>query len=134
MKKFLTILFISFFSSVSVLAENAGGQQTIQLSLQPVIEISSNIQANINAKGSLQAFAVKANKGFNITASTVNTNQKVKIAVVENNTNGTAVKNATVSTTAQEIIKNCSLGNEQTFAVNYGSNAQGLVIYTATQR
>lgn len=134
MKKFLTILFISILSSVSVLAENAGGQQTVQLSLQPVIEISSNIQANINTKGTLQAFAIKANKGFNITASTVNTDQKVKIAIVDNNTNGTAVKNATVSATAQEIIKNCSLGNEQTFAVNYGLSAHGMVIYTATQR
>lgn len=137
MKKLLTII-IFILSTVKVFAEGSNSQQTVQLSLLPVIEFNSaNRQGiDINVKTiNTQAFSIKSNKNFKITVNTTTADQNVKLSLVDNKTTGAAATNSNnmpLSATAQDIITNCSRG-EQSFAVNCKTKSGAVVVYTATQ-
>ena len=135
MKNILITLFF-LLSSVSVFADASNAQQNIQLNLQPIIEISSRFQSiNFQSLNS-ESFSVRSNKEFKVSVSTESENKNVKVSLVNNKTTGKATANSNnmpVSMTAQDIIANCSRGDQQSFAVNYKTKSNATVVYTATQ-
>jgi len=116
-------------------AQGGNASQTVQLQLNPAIEIASYSDINMSAKGPV--FHIKANKEFNVSVSAASSNTDLQLAVQNNNTGGTEsyMAYAPVQHSSTDILHNCSYGADQSFAVNYKTvgNNDALLVYTATQ-
>lgn len=120
---------------IAAKAQGSNASQTVQLQLNPAIEMAAYSDMSISAKG--QVFHIKANKEFNISVSAASGRSDLQLAIQNNNTGGTEsyVAYAPVQSTSTDILHNCNYGADQTFAVNYKTavNNDALLVYTATQ-
>lgn len=96
-----------------------------------------------------QEIIIRSNKDFIISVKTLedNTGNNVMLALVDNSTGGKASPAFTdqgyvpVGTVSQDLLSNCTFGNERSFAVNYKTKhvkhketlpSKADIIYTAT--
>ncbi|MBS1584050.1 MAG: hypothetical protein JSS82_00680 [Bacteroidetes bacterium] len=133
--KLAILLPVLAFCNLTVKAQGGTASQTVQLQLNPAIEIASYSDISMSAKGPV--FHIKANKEFNVSVSAASSPADLQLAVEHNNTGGTEsyMAYAPVQGTNTNILHNCSYGADQTFAVNYrtAGNTDALLVYTATQ-
>ncbi len=169
-KKFTFLIVCVLLAKPSFAQTTSTATQTVHIQVAPAIEILTNTLIDILKKwkkngggfnwkevqegndGNIadQEITVRSNKDFIVTVRTVenNPNRNVMLALVENNTGGKANPAFTkkgfapVSATSQDLLSNCSFGNERSFAVNYQTNTTSKlkeklptkadIIYTAT--
>ena len=125
------------FAAAAVYAQGSTAHQQVILQLAPAIDIASGGTLNVGASGSY--FHIKANKEFNISVSVENGGNDLLLAIGNNETGGAASSGYTayapVQASSQNLLTNCTHGNDRSFAVNYktGKSRDAVLVYTATQ-